>query len=72
MAMARSALLFALFLLPALALAHRPMRRSLVVHGKVVCDTCLADFETSASTPIPGKNYSIRLRFLFFLYCVCV
>jgi hypothetical protein len=52
--MAKIALLFALFVLPALALASRPMRNPYNVQGRVYCDSCRAGFETSATTYIPG------------------
>lgn len=57
-AMAKLALLFALFVLPAIAVAARPTRHPLVVRGKVYCDPCRAGFETSASTFIAGNAVS--------------
>lgn len=57
-AMAKLVLLFALFVLPAIAVAARPTRHPLVVKGKVYCDPCRAGFETSASTFIAGNAVS--------------
>ena len=62
--MARFVILFALCVLPALVAATRPVRTPFVVRGKVYCDTCLAGFETSATTYIPGI-------FLFSMLCCC-
>lgn len=57
-------LLFAICVLPALAVASRSMgaRPLFVVQGKVYCDTCQAGFETPASTYVPGN------LFFFFLF----
>ncbi|KAE8652934.1 protein DOWNSTREAM OF FLC [Cucumis sativus] len=60
--MARVIILFALIMLPALALASRPVRTPFVVRGKVFCDTCLAGFETSATTYIPGAKVRIECK----------
>ncbi|KAK9088407.1 hypothetical protein Scep_027489 [Stephania cephalantha] len=46
--------------LPALVSASRPVRNPFVVHGKVVCDTCCAGFETTATTPV--KDAIVRLE----------
>ena len=53
--MANSALIFALIMLPATAFAYSLMERPLILEGSVFCDTCVAKFETPASTPIAGK-----------------
>lgn len=53
-AMSKAILLVALCFLPALAMSARPNKNPFVVRGRVYCDTCLAGFETSASTFIPG------------------
>ena len=66
--MARVIILFALIMLPALALASRPVRTPFVVRGKVFCDTCLAGFETSATTYIPGIH-TLSLSLCFLLLC---
>lgn len=71
--MAKLALLFALFVLPAIAVAARPTRHPLVVRGKVYCDHCRAGFETSASTFIAGNAVSPKRSsnsFLRFFYGV--
>ncbi|KAL5559043.1 hypothetical protein UlMin_035254 [Ulmus minor] len=60
--MAKSLLLLALFMLPALALANRPLRTPFVVQGKVFCDTCRAGFETTATTYIPGAKVRVECR----------
>ncbi|KAF3447303.1 hypothetical protein FNV43_RR12486 [Rhamnella rubrinervis] len=60
--MAKLAIFLALCLLPALALANRPLRRPLVLHGQVYCDTCLAGFETSASNYIAGAKVKVECR----------
>lgn len=54
--MAKLFVLFTLCVLPALAVATRPMRTPFTVEGKVYCDTCRAGFETSATTYIPGNH----------------
>lgn len=54
--MARLAVLFALCLLPAIAVAARPTRTPFSVVGRVYCDTCQAGFETPASTYIAGNR----------------
>ncbi|XP_024027646.1 major pollen allergen Lol p 11 [Morus notabilis] len=58
--MAKTVLLIALCLLPALAVASRPMKNPFIVEGKVYCDTCRAGFETSATTYIPGARIRIE------------
>lgn len=64
--MAKLVIFLALCLLPALALANRPLRTPLVVHGRVYCDSCLAGFETSASNYIAGTHlYFFLLLFIF-------
>ncbi|GMY17249.1 protein DOWNSTREAM OF FLC-like [Fagus crenata] len=60
--MAKIALLFALFVLPALALASRPMRNPYNVQGRVYCDSCRAGFETSATTYIPGAKVRVECK----------
>ncbi|XP_023001897.1 pollen-specific protein C13-like [Cucurbita maxima] len=60
--MARFVVLFALCVLPALIAATRPVRTPFVVRGKVYCDTCLAGFETSATTYIPGAKVKIECK----------
>lgn len=53
-AMSKAITLVALCFLPALVMSARPNRNPFVVRGRVYCDTCLAGFETSASTFIAG------------------
>lgn len=53
-AMLKAVLLVVLCFLPVLAMTGRPNKNPFVVRGRVYCDTCLAGFETSASTYIPG------------------
>ncbi|OWM79932.1 major pollen allergen Lol p 11-like [Punica granatum] len=60
--MAKLALLFALFVLPAIAVAARPTKHPLVVRGRVYCDPCKAGFETSASTFIAGAKVKVECR----------
>lgn len=52
--MARTMLILALCVLPALVSASRPMAKPFVLEGHVYCDTCRAGYETSATTPIAG------------------
>ncbi|XP_058096732.1 pollen-specific protein C13-like [Magnolia sinica] len=60
--MARLLILIALCVLPALVSA-RPARSSyLTVKGRVYCDTCLAGFETSATTYIAGAQVRVQCR----------
>ncbi|CAB4267101.1 unnamed protein product [Prunus armeniaca] len=60
--MAKLIVLFALCVLPALAVATRPMRTPFTVEGKVYCDNCRAGFETSATTYIPGATVRLECR----------
>ncbi|GMN45291.1 hypothetical protein TIFTF001_014487 [Ficus carica] len=67
--MAKSVLLMALCLLPALAVASRslidpyvPLKVPFRVEGKVYCDTCCAGFETSATTYISGAKVTIECK----------
>ncbi|XP_030541522.1 pollen-specific protein C13 [Rhodamnia argentea] len=60
--MARLAVLFALCLLPAIAVAARPTRAPLAVMGRVYCDTCQAGFETPASTYIAGAKVKVECK----------
>ncbi|KAH7524431.1 hypothetical protein FEM48_Zijuj06G0118400 [Ziziphus jujuba var. spinosa] len=60
--MAKPVLLLALCILPALALATRPLRKPLIVQGRVYCDTCLAGFETSASNYIAGAKVRLECK----------
>ncbi|XP_062094746.1 protein DOWNSTREAM OF FLC [Humulus lupulus] len=60
--MAKAVLLMALSFLPALALATRWVKDPLVVEGKVYCDTCLAGYETTATTYIAGAKVRIECK----------
>lgn len=54
--MARTLLLIALCVLPALVSAVRPNTKPFSVEGRVYCDTCQAGFETPATTYIAGNS----------------
>lgn len=69
--MAKLIVLFALCVLPALAVATRPMKTPFTVEGKVYCDTCRAGFETSATTYIPGKHFYSGFVFPFWILVMC-
>ncbi|CAN7008738.1 hypothetical protein IGI04_011099 [Brassica rapa subsp. trilocularis] len=60
--MSKAILLVALCFLPALAMSARPNKNPFVVRGRVYCDTCLAGFETSASTFIPGAVVRLECK----------
>ncbi|KAJ0233245.1 SAH7 [Hirschfeldia incana] len=60
--MSKAIILVALCLLPALVMSGRPNRNPFVVRGRVYCDTCLAGFETSASTFIPGAVVRLECK----------
>ncbi|XP_047307110.1 pollen-specific protein C13-like [Impatiens glandulifera] len=60
--MARTMLMIALCLLPAIVTATRPMVEPLSLEGRVYCDTCRAGFETSATTYISGAKVRIECR----------
>ncbi|WCJ44515.1 Pollen Ole e 1 allergen and extensin family protein [Euphorbia peplus] len=60
--MARLILLFALFALPAIALAGRPARNPFEVEGRVFCDTCQAGFETPKTTYIAGARVRVECK----------
>ncbi|KAF6149176.1 hypothetical protein GIB67_026032 [Kingdonia uniflora] len=55
-------MLVALCVLPALVSATRPMRNPFVVCGRVYCDTCLAGFETPATTYIQGAKIRVECK----------
>ncbi|XP_058085429.1 pollen-specific protein C13-like [Magnolia sinica] len=59
--MAKILILIALCILPALV-SGRPMRSNFMVQGRVYCDTCLAGFETSATTYISGAKVRLECR----------
>ncbi|KAK9085943.1 hypothetical protein Sjap_026354 [Stephania japonica] len=62
--MARVFILFVALVcvLPALVSASRPVRSPFHVHGKVVCDTCCAGFETTATTPVKGATVRLECK----------
>ncbi|KAJ4701295.1 Pollen-specific protein [Melia azedarach] len=60
--MARTLLLIALCILPALVSASRPTRNPFVVQGRVYCDTCRAGFETPATTYIAGAKVKVECK----------
>ncbi|KAH7567786.1 hypothetical protein ACOSQ2_010374 [Xanthoceras sorbifolium] len=60
--MARTLLLIALCVLPALVSAARPARNPFLVQGRVYCDTCRCGFETSATTYIPGAKVKVECK----------
>ncbi|GAV59281.1 Pollen_Ole_e_I domain-containing protein [Cephalotus follicularis] len=55
-------LLFALCVLPALAIAARPNRIPFLLQGRVYCDTCRAGFETPATTYIAGAKVKVECK----------
>ncbi|XAR48579.1 hypothetical protein NMG60_11031451 [Bertholletia excelsa] len=57
--MARTMLLLALCVLPALVSATRPLAEPFILEGKVYCDTCRLGYETSATTPIHGAKVRV-------------
>ncbi|KAJ8430420.1 hypothetical protein Cgig2_025847 [Carnegiea gigantea] len=52
----------ALCLLPAIAMAVRPVAQPFVVKGRVYCDTCRAGFETTASIYLHGAKVRLECR----------
>ncbi|KAL6010970.1 hypothetical protein ACLOJK_001413 [Asimina triloba] len=60
--MARLLVVFALCVLPALVCARPAKPSYLTVKGRVYCDTCLAGFETPATTYIHGAKVSVECR----------
>ncbi|XP_010455288.1 PREDICTED: protein DOWNSTREAM OF FLC-like [Camelina sativa] len=60
--MSKVVLLVALCFLPVLTIVARPNKNPFVVRGRVYCDTCLAGFETSASTYIPGAVVRLECK----------
>ncbi|KAG5541696.1 hypothetical protein RHGRI_021505 [Rhododendron griersonianum] len=60
--MARTMLILALCVLPALVSASRPMAKPFVLEGHVYCDTCRAGYETSATTPIAGAMVKLECK----------
>ncbi|CAA7057756.1 unnamed protein product [Microthlaspi erraticum] len=60
--MSKAVLVVVLCFLPVLAMAIRPNKNPFVVRGRVYCDTCLAGFETPASTYIPGAVVRLECK----------
>ncbi|PRQ21501.1 protein DOWNSTREAM OF FLC [Rosa rugosa] len=60
--MAKLVMLFALCVLPALAVATRPMRTPFTVEGKVYCDACRFGYESSATTYIAGAKVRVECK----------
>ncbi|KAK9219622.1 hypothetical protein WN943_008268 [Citrus x changshan-huyou] len=60
--MARTLLLIALCVLPALVSAVRPNTKPFSVEGRVYCDTCQAGFETPATTYIAGAKVKVECK----------
>ncbi|CAN8246852.1 unnamed protein product [Cochlearia groenlandica] len=55
-------LVVALCFLPVLSMAARPNKNPFVVRGRVYCDTCLAGFETPASSYISGAVVRLECK----------
>ncbi|XP_050377115.1 protein DOWNSTREAM OF FLC [Argentina anserina] len=60
--MAKLVMLLALCVLPALALATRPMRTPFTVVGSVYCDPCRFGYESSAITYIAGAKVRLECK----------
>ncbi|KAL6176978.1 hypothetical protein ACLB2K_053610 [Fragaria x ananassa] len=60
--MAKLVMLFALCVLPALAVATRPMRTPFTVEGRVYCDNCRFSYESSAITYIAGATVRVECK----------
>ncbi|OVA14627.1 Pollen Ole e 1 allergen/extensin [Macleaya cordata] len=61
----RMLVLFALCVFPALISASRPVQNdqdSLLVRGKVYCDTCQAGFETTACNFVAGAKVKLECK----------
>ncbi|XP_074272647.1 major pollen allergen Lol p 11-like [Silene latifolia] len=65
MAKISSLLIAVICILPALALATRPVQKNnhkFCVRGRVYCDPCRAGFETPASTYLEGAKVKLQCR----------
>ncbi|OAY23327.1 protein DOWNSTREAM OF FLC [Manihot esculenta] len=60
--MARTLLLLALVVLPALVSAARPARNPFELEGRVYCDTCRAGYETAKTTYIAGAKVRVECK----------